>query len=93
MCDYDNFPLLTDLEETLIGAGGEVALLAPRVLAAWYDREGSRGEGFLPGLRLACHAGQGWAWGAGGKTLPRAYTTKMNKHAEICIQCAKYAVY
>jgi hypothetical protein len=47
MCDYENFSLLTDLEETLIGADGEVALLAPRVLAAWYDREGSRGEGFL----------------------------------------------
>jgi hypothetical protein len=46
-CDDDDVPLFT--EKTLKGAGGVVV---PRVLAVWFDREGSRGGGYLC---LGCH--------------------------------------
>ena len=43
-------------EETFKGAGGVVV---PRLLAAWFDLEGSKGAGGSPGLPLACQAERG----------------------------------
>ncbi len=43
-------------EETFKGAGGVVV---PRLLALWFDLEGSRGAGGSPGLPLACQTERG----------------------------------